>query len=220
MSEMHTIEQGENLASIAQDFDFLDWHTIYDHPKNAEFKKRRPNPNVLLPGDQVFIPDKQLKQESCPTDQKHRFQVKSPKAWLKIMLKDADEKPIKNQPYRLNLDGYRVIQGTTDGKGLLQKEIPVGTNNASLMLDTMGITFTLQIGHLDPIEEVDKKVIVTGIQARLNNLGFHCGEIDGVLGERTRAAVRRFQLDVMKRKKASGEPDAETQEAMVQQHGC
>src|SRR5882762_866245 len=123
MGEMHTVLQGEYLCSIAQDFGFLDWHTIYDHPKNAEFKKKRPNPNILLPGDQLFIPDKEEKQESCPTEQKHRFQMKTPKALLKIVLKDAMGKPIENQPYTLNLV-KQVIRGNTGRDSLVQQEIP------------------------------------------------------------------------------------------------
>jgi peptidoglycan hydrolase-like protein with peptidoglycan-binding domain len=48
-------------------------------------------------------------------------------------------------------------------------------------------TWSLQIGFLDPIDEL------SGVQARLNNLGFDSGEVDGLNGPRTRAAVKSFQ---------------------------
>jgi hypothetical protein len=32
------------------------WRTIYDHPSNADFKRKRPNPNLIFPGDRIFIP--------------------------------------------------------------------------------------------------------------------------------------------------------------------
>src|SRR4051812_23195035 len=46
------------MSSIAHDFGFLNFETILNHPKNAELKKNRANPQVLFPGDEVFIPDK------------------------------------------------------------------------------------------------------------------------------------------------------------------
>ena len=36
---------------------------------------------------------------------------------------------------------------------------------------------------------------VKGVQARLSNLGYDPGPIDGIVGPRTRAAVRRFQQE-------------------------
>jgi N-acetylmuramoyl-L-alanine amidase len=41
---------------------------------------------------------------------------------------------------------------------------------------------------MDPADEV------SGVQARLNNLGFDCGEPDGVLDDDTKSAVRAFQV--------------------------
>ena len=219
MSDTHTVEQGEYLASIARDYGFSDWHTIYDHPQNADLKKKRPNPNILFPGDEIFIPGKLLKQESCPTEKQYKFQVRIPKAWLKIVLKDADRKPIKNQPYTLDV-AWLTLTGNTGDLGLVQQKIPIGVETGSLKLDKMNLTWNLKIGHLDPIEELDKNAIISGMQARLNNLGFLCGTIDGILGPRTRGAIRKFQLDVMKRKTSSGEPDHDTQQVLLQQHGC
>jgi Putative peptidoglycan binding domain len=222
VSEMHTVEQGEYLASIAKDYGFSDWHTIYDHPQNANLKKKRPNPNILLPGDEIFIPDKQPKEESCQTEKKHRFQVKVPKAWLKIVLKDAEGKPIKNQLYTLKV-AWLTSTGTTDGTGLLQQKIPIGIHSGELTLDKVGLTWPLKIGYLDPIhDDGDDTAIISGLQARLNNLGFHCGAVDGVLGAKTREATRMFQTEIMGRDpdRATGEPDKETQEALKKQYGC
>lgn len=223
MGEMHTVEQGEYLSSIALDYGFSDWQTIYNHPQNAEFKKKRPNPNILLPGDQLFIPDKQEKKESCPTDQKHQFQLKAPKALLKITLKDAMGKPIKNQSYRLKLEGGPTKKGTTDGSGLVQQEIPIGLEDGELILEKLGIHWPLKIGHLDPIHEEDEdKAIITGLQARLNNLGYGCGDVDGELDADTVAAIQQFQILVMGRDpdNATGELDQETRSALGKEHMC
>jgi hypothetical protein len=221
VSDIHTVEQGEYLASIAKDYGFSDLHTIYDHPQNADLKKKRPDPNILLPGDELFIPDKQLKDESCATEKKHRFQVKVPKAWLKIVVKDSEGKALSNQPYTLTV-ATLTSKGTTDGAGSLQQKIPIGIELGQLTLDKLGLTWPLKIGHLDPVhDEGDDtdNAIISGLQARLNNLGFHCGSVDGELGPQTTEALRRFQQTVMGRKDATGAPDKETRDALRSQHG-
>ena len=60
----YTVVQGDCLASIAASHRFADWRTIYDHPKNAQFKKKRSNPNIIQPGDELFIPEKEAKQQT------------------------------------------------------------------------------------------------------------------------------------------------------------
>jgi hypothetical protein len=54
---LHTVESGENLSSIAKRFKVSSWQEIYNHPKNSDFRKKRPNPNLIHVGDKVFIPD-------------------------------------------------------------------------------------------------------------------------------------------------------------------
>ncbi|HEY6945459.1 MAG TPA: LysM domain-containing protein, partial [Candidatus Acidoferrum sp.] len=71
MSETHIVEQGEHLSQIAKKYGFPDYKIVWDHPENADLKKLRKNPNILFPGDQVFIPDKEEKEESGPTDKRH-----------------------------------------------------------------------------------------------------------------------------------------------------
>jgi hypothetical protein len=55
---IHTVRSGENLTTIARKYGYSDWKAIYDHPKNMDFKRKRPNPNIIFPGDVIFIPDK------------------------------------------------------------------------------------------------------------------------------------------------------------------
>src|ERR1051325_8947818 len=56
----HVVKKGESLSTIARQYGHSDWKAIYDHPANAGFKKKRPNPNVIHPGDVVVIPDKPI----------------------------------------------------------------------------------------------------------------------------------------------------------------
>lgn len=218
MAIQHTVEQGEYLASIAQKYKITDYRTIYDHPQNAEFKRKRPNPNVIYPGDELFIPDRETKQESRSTEQRHRFRLKIPQLLLRLIVKDGEGKPFANAAYTLKVQ-EQVYKGTTNAKGLLQQEIPIGAESAELILEKSGLTWPLLIGHLDPVDEEDLKII-TGVQARLNNLGFNCGPVDGISGPRTRAAIKAFQASVLKRANPDGETDKATREALAREHGC
>jgi N-acetylmuramoyl-L-alanine amidase len=218
MGQTHTVEQGEFLSSIALDYGFSDFHTIYDHPQNADFKRNRPDPNVIYPGDQLYIPDKADKQESAATDQIHKFQIKSSKLLLKIRLKDVEDNPMGNEPFTLIVGNLRK-KGTTDGGGLLQQEIPADAREGELRLDKAHLKWNLRIGYLDPVDSHgNDPAIITGIQARLNNLGFLCGPADGVLGARTKSALEAFQkkfgLGV------SGTPNTTTRSKLADLHGC
>jgi N-acetylmuramoyl-L-alanine amidase len=94
--------------------------------------------------------------------------------------------------YQLKI-GSQTYTGTTGGDGKIEQDIPVEATSGELAVFPSGGTqnaigiFSLEIGHLDPVEEA------TGVQARLNNLGFDCGAVDGIIGPMTQEALRAFQ---------------------------
>jgi len=57
MSAVYTVQQGDWLDKIARNHGFESWRDLYHHPDNAAFRSRRPNPNLIYPGDQIVIPD-------------------------------------------------------------------------------------------------------------------------------------------------------------------
>ncbi len=83
--------------------------------------------------------------------------------------------------------------------------------------ETVEIQFALQIGRLDPIKDKtgapDTK-FVSGMQQRLNNLGFEAGHIDGLDDDEFKAAVKRFQKR-FQMDPADGVSNAATQQKMV-----
>ena len=74
---VHTVKQGDCLASIAKQYGFKSWRTIYDDGLNSAFKKRRQNPNIISAGDQIFISPKSAKTVSRPTGERHTFVLTS-----------------------------------------------------------------------------------------------------------------------------------------------
>jgi len=211
----HTVQQGEWLAKIARLYGFGEWRKIYYHLDNAGLRRLRPNPNVLYPGDRVFIPDKEIEQESCETERRHRFQKKAPRQVLRIAVEGPDGNRMANTPYELVVEVGLVYEGNTNAEGLLEETIPADATQAKLTIN--GYTWDLKIGYLNPVDTETTDRGVSGAQARLFNLCYDVGQIDGILGPRTQAALKAFQRDYGLRE--SGELDSATRSKLVEIHG-
>ena len=218
MAETYTVKQGDYLAKIAAEFGFTNPKAIWDDPQNAKLKELRKNPNVLLPGDQLFIPDKKEKQESAGTEQKVRFELKRPKLVLRLVLQDAYNKPIANADCELTVEG-ETFTLKSDGTGKIEQEIPAKSQSATLVIKGSSSSINdevipIQIGHLDPVDEV------SGQKARLNNLGYFAGSL-GVEDEALfRSAVEEFQCDHMGQAAVDGKCGPKTQAKLLEVHGC
>ena len=70
---IYKVEQGENLSRIAKKYGFTDAMAIYSHAKNAALRYKRPDPNLLYPGDIVNIPEKKKSGAIVKTGSKHKF---------------------------------------------------------------------------------------------------------------------------------------------------
>src|SRR5262245_8080430 len=111
MGFYHTVEPGDCLTSIATRYGFAKWQTIYDDPANADFRALRKNPNVLAPGDRIFIPDRQLGLKDGDTDARHRFRTAEPKIVLRLVVRDESWKPMRDSRYELAV-GNVTYKGT------------------------------------------------------------------------------------------------------------
>lgn len=178
------VGEGESTSSLAKKNGFF-WRTIWEHPENAELKAKRKDPNVLFADDQISIPELELKEVSKATDQTHQFKRKGEPCKLKVQLMKSG-KPRANEKYSINLEGT-LIEGTTDGEGKLEHFIPGESRSALLMLRNGQEIIPLRLGDLDPVDQT------TGVQQRLNNLGFDCGSEDGEVGDVTQEAIKKFQ---------------------------
>ncbi len=191
MGFVYTVKQGDCLSSIAARNGFNDWRTVYNDPNNAGFRAQRPDPNLIYPGDEGYVSDKQCRQEACAVDQRHRFKLHRWPTRLKVFLKDGEDRPYANMKYVLTVDGVDHSD-TTNGEGLVDRAIDPAAEMAELRVFPEGedgppAIWTLALGHLDPVKKI------SGIQARLNNLGFDAGPVDGIEGPLTRGGVKAFQ---------------------------
>jgi hypothetical protein len=214
MEDYYTVKQGDHLSKIAKDNGFTDYTVIWDHPNNSDLKKQRQNPNILLPGDQLFIPEMEEKQESGSTDKKHTFKVDKKTLKLRLVLEDIYEKPIAGAQCALLVDG-QAYQLTTDGNGKLEQEIPLDAKEGALTIRGDQTPFAndvipIKIGHLDPVAEP------SGQLARLNNLGYFPG--DGSDNDAFESAIEEFQCD--HGLKVDGDCGSATQAKLEKVHGC
>jgi hypothetical protein len=184
MPILHTVKAGECIASIAFDHGHLP-ETIWTNSANAELKDQRQDPNVLLPGDSVTIPDKQVSELSKPDRARHRFRRKSVPEVLKLQLLIAG-KPVAGKDYVLDLDG-QALSGTTGSDGRIELPIPPNAMRARLTITETGDEFIVKLGHLDPLDTI------SGIQGRLANLGLYGGPIDNQLNPETVQAIQELQ---------------------------
>jgi N-acetylmuramoyl-L-alanine amidase len=202
------VEPGDCLSSIAEAHGFA-WETLWNHPKNAKLKEKRKNPNVLWPGDRVFVPAAKAKEVSCAVNRSHRFVVKGVPARLRIRFLEVGE-PRRGEAYILTVDG-RPRRGTLNNDGVLDESVSPLARSVQILFEGDSAPLDIALGGIKPLETV------AGTQARLANLGFNPGPIDDLLGPKTRRALRRFQrkhnLNV------TGEPDSETIEHLKRVHG-
>ncbi len=185
MPVKHEVEEGDSVISLSEEYGLFA-NTIWNDPDNAELKKKRKDMNILMPGDVVAIRDKRLKEVDKPTTKKHVFRRKGIPALYRLQLFDI-EKPRANQKYRLVVDG-QPYEGWTDDHGVLEEYIPATSKEGELIIGKDNFRLLIKFGYLDPINET------TGVQKRLNNLGYDCGEPDGDLNDATKAALKAFQM--------------------------
>jgi N-acetylmuramoyl-L-alanine amidase len=211
----HIVRQGDCLVSIAKKYGISDWGTIYNHRQNSGFRKKRPNPNVIYPGDRLFVPEKEQKWEEGNTNRRHRFRAKGTKGVLRIILRDTDEQPYANKRFSLQVNEL-TFEGRTNGEGLLEQTVPSDRKEGQLYVwlsDNPGsepMTWSVRIGHLDP------KEYNTGIKGRLANLGYLANDPGNKMNQATKESIRAFQAD--QGLPVTGEIDEATRNKLIEKH--
>lgn len=212
---IYTVKAGDTMAKIAKAHQLPGPATIHDHPENAEYKKKRPNPDILLAGEEIHIPDPEKKSVAKPTEQRHVFKKPAKEGELNLRLLDGAMQPRKGVAYDLIVKNGPKYKGKTDGDGKLKHPIPIEAEEATLKCPE-GV-YTLKIGHLDPIEELE------GVKERLQNLGFKITGIDRSDDAAFRSAVKAFQQMNLSSREASkndGTLDKETRDKIKEIYGC
>jgi hypothetical protein len=205
------VRQGDCLSSIASQHGFL-WETIWFDSSNQKLRSVRKNPNALLPGDRLTIPERNSNPESCAAENRHLFRQLGT-AKLRLRLLTLGE-PRQDLEYSLEINNEdELIEDSTDSDGYVEVPIRSNATSATLTLHTEegDEVYPLSLGTLNPVDSV------SGAQQRLFNLGYDCGPADGIMGDRTRSALASFQAE--KEVELTERIDEQTSQELEKAHG-
>ena len=216
-NQWHTVVDSENILLIAKQAGFRSWQTVFNHPKNEDFRQNNPDPYVTRTGDQVWIPKKNPhKGFLCNVGTTNRFVVKTLKSLFHLVMEDEDGIPYVGKNFEILINGqvYGDKERRTSNDGLVSAEVLV-SSEFELRIWFEGeanspTIYTVKTGALDPIDTIE------GVQDRLNNLGYDCIGEDGKIGLKTKAALKEFQTDFDLA--TTGEIDSATLEKLQAEH--
>lgn len=203
----YVVRPGDCISSIAFEYGFFP-NDIWNHANNSKLKQVRTNPNTLMPGDRVHVPDKTLKTLDKADQQRHRFKRKGVPEKLKLRLV-KNGRPRANVKYRLEIDG-KLTRGQTDNKGCLEHFVPPDAVRGVLVIEP-NERHELRLGTLPPVHTQK------GLVARLRNLGY-IHESGGVSAEALSQALASFQQYAGLR--PTGEADEQTWQKLIDAHKC
>jgi N-acetylmuramoyl-L-alanine amidase len=183
----HQVQQGEWMGSIAAQYGFALWRPIWKLAENADLRSKRTDPELLFPGDLVWIPEVKQNFVARPTDSPHKFTRLNDRAKLRLRIVDVDRfiRAFGPIPYLLEMEDGSTQSGEISREGQ-EIEVDLSLRAEKGTLQMRGVEPIL-IGGLDPLNTV------SGMQGRLQNLGFDPGPIDNIAGPLTASAVREFQ---------------------------
>lgn len=181
----------EWLEKIAYNLHF-DVQKAWDDAGNKTLRDNHPDHNLLCKGHILEVPEVQQKEVDGATDTTHKFKVKGKAtAKLNLKLEHHVDSPLEEE-YELEIGG-ETFKGTST-KGEIKHEIPISSDVGVLRLTKRNVELTVHVGDLNELEPWAKKQCKTkGAQARLNNLAFNSGSVDGIIGRRTRRATKNYQ---------------------------
>jgi hypothetical protein len=207
----YVVRQGDYLTKIAHAVGG-DPMAIWQHPRNAALRAKRSSPEILHPGDIVYLPDP---GPGCDVraGTSNRFRGALPTVPVRLRLRDESGSPIAAAAFVVRgVDAE--IHGTTDGEGALRIEVPITARQVSIELVESGRRYRVLVGDMDPVSEP------SGVWKRLRHLGYlasrHIGP-GGAYGGPLSRAISQFQVD--SGLPATGRIDQATRDALVAAHG-
>ena len=212
----YLIWQGDYLTKLAHTMGF-DGMSMWNHPRNKPLREKRQQPDMLHPGDILWIPDHpDFKQLNVHMGASNRYVARIPKKPVELRLQVGGE-PLPKEPYVILGLGPDPLEGATDENGFLKTQVQVHVREIEVILPRKNVTLRLRIGDMDPVDTI------SGLRKRLLHLGFYqptqvgIENADAEDGEALIAALKAFQAS--KNLPATGKLDEDTRKALESAHG-
>lgn len=233
---IHRVKQGESAVTIAHRYG-VRVDDLWASEANQALVERRQSPHVLLPGDEIDVPEKPTSKLVVTAGGISSFQANIPRVPLRVRFV-IHGAPCANRKYTLLASGG-TEHGTLDADGYLNTEISALESRVEVLVEDPDAEalyrqlhqgaepseeelmrarrrFLLALHHLDPIHTP------TGIAQRLANLGWalpkerHHGD-EAEKDARLSLALRAFQA--AHGLPPTGDADDPTLQKLVDAHG-
>lgn len=208
----HIVAQGETMTRLSARQGF-DAREVWEDGRNRELRERRESPDVLLPGDVVYLPRTSPPRRAVSSAQVNRFTARRPAQPVALRLL-AEGETLRDASCEVDLPGG-AVEARTDGDGVLRFDVPTSVERVTVRVLDRDATIEVLVGHLDPLSTM------SGVAGRLENLGLLASDWRGASGAR-RAAMVRAGLEAFQRARGiadTGELDEPTRTALVDAHG-
>ncbi|GJQ28891.1 MAG: hypothetical protein HBSAPP03_07750 [Phycisphaerae bacterium] len=196
MGDTHKVVQGEHFAAIAARKGHGDFRPLWDASENKTINDKRKTPHMLLPGDEVFVPPVENKDETAPTTKRTKFKATGVPLKLILEVRTDSNDPAKKAPCDLTVESTQKVEDL-DNSGRVTRPVPLTAAKGRLVVRDanlpVAIEADLEIGGLHPLDTV------TGQIQRLNNLGYDAGKVAEPTSAddkfRFKSAVEEFQCE-------------------------
>jgi hypothetical protein len=167
--EPYVIRRRDTVRKVAYKLGF-DADPVWNDPSNDDLRALRPNPDLLLAGDVLYVPDAadrpQPPVNPVAAGTTTTFVAPDPPTvTVSHQFFGLDSSTYDSKTFTVQeLDNLGELQTTKDGLATFQ--VPVTLDTATIVFSDTGESWALQVGDLDPINTV------SGIFQRLQNLGY------------------------------------------------
>lgn len=187
--KVHVVRDGDHIHRLSAEAGFRRHTTVWDHPDNAALRAARPNPDTLLPGDRVSLPDRETRVEEGETERRHRFVAAHARPLLRLRWLRFGRGPQKDMAVDLSPPGSPAAQ-RTDAHGDIAPSIDPLASRVTAR--TVRGEIALEVGSLHPFDTE------SGWLSRLHNLGYleaPAAAVKDVDPVELAAAIEEFQCD-------------------------
>jgi hypothetical protein len=218
----YIVRQGDYVRKIAAQIG-CDEDNIWNDEKNKGLKDSGRTPELLCPGDVLFVPDAPTAPVPLALGSSNQFCGTVPPVKVTVVF-HHDGAPLAGEAYRATGAGYES-EGTSDGDGRVDLTVTTLHQHVDVFFVHRGLCYTIGVGHLDPVTES------SGQDQRLTNLGHLPSDLPFADEADVEDEGRVFTPDFMRKaalfdfQRAQGlsvtaEADEATMKALEQAHGC